>query len=407
MYLDKKTLRNIFLLALGCILVYWILNSPERFNAIYGTFKGIFSPFVWGAGIAFIMNVPMRAIENKWLYKIKSDSLRRAIGILITCIFFLAALAAVFWLLIPQVLETVETLISRLPGFFQKTVAAVEEFLADNPDLWEWVNTNIIQALDPSKLTGVLEGALDKIGNSFSTILSSTISTIGAITSGIYNAIMAIAFAVYCLSRKEILARQGKRLAYAILPEHWADYTVRVMRLANNTFSNFLSGQFVEVIILGSLFAICMAIFGMPYIPLVSVLIAITAFIPIVGAFIGCFFGAFFILVEDPTMALWFVLMFLVLQQIENNLIYPRVVGSSVGLPSMWVLVAVAVGGELMGVVGMFLMIPMASVMYVLLGEFAGNRLKAKGIASKKLDATEEVSPPEETAEEASPDQQA
>ena len=406
MYLDKKTLRNIFLLALGCIIVYWILNSPERFNAIYATFKGIFSPFIWGAGIAFILNVPMRGIENKWLYKIEKPGLRRGVAVLLTFIFFLAAVAAVIWLLIPQVWDTVVTLVNRLPGFFQKTVATVEEFLADNPDLWEWVNTNVIQAIDPSKLAGMLEGTIDQITNSVTTLLSSTISTISAITGGIYNAIMALAFAVYCLNSKETLARQAKRLAYAILPEHWADYTVRVMRLTNDTFSNFLSGQFVEVIILGSLFAICMAIFGMPYIPLVSVLIAITAFIPIVGAFIGCFFGAFFILVEDPMLAVWFVLMFLVLQQIENNLIYPRVVGSSVGLPSMWVLVAVAVGGELMGVVGMFLMIPMASVFYALLREFATHRLELKGIDAQKYESTAEPIPPEAIKED-EPEQQA
>ena len=397
MYLDKKTMRNIFLLLSGSIVLYWVLHEPERFNAIYGMLKGIFSPFIWGAGVAFIMNVPMRGIENKWLHKVKKPGLRRGLAVLITCIFFLLALAAVIWLLIPQIWETVTTLVNRLPGFFQDAVATVENFLADNPDLWDWVNTNIIQALDFSKLAGMLEGVLNQIGTSFSTILSSAISTISAITGGIYNAIMAIAFAVYCLGRKEVLARQCKRLAYAILPERWADYAVRVLRLTNTTFSNFLSGQFVEVIILGSLFAICMAIFGMPYIPLVSVLIAITAFIPIVGAFIGCFFGAFFILVEDPMLAVWFVVMFLVLQQIENNLIYPRVVGSSVGLPSMWVLVAVAVGGELMGVVGMFLMIPMASVLYVLLGEFAAHRLKAKNIDPHKYN--DPTDPPPETAE--------
>ena len=305
-----------------------------------------------------------------------------------------------------QVAYTFEReLVNRLPGFFQKTVATVEEFLADNPDLWEWVNTNIVQAIDPSKLAGMLEGTIDQITNSVTTLLSSTISTISAITGGIYNAIMALAFAIYCLNSKETLARQAKRLAYAILPEHWADYLVRVMRLTNDTFSNFLSGQFVEVIILGSLFAICMAIFGMPYIPLVSVLIAITAFIPIVGAFIGCFFGAFFILVEDPMLAVWFVLMFLVLQQIENNLIYPRVVGSSVGLPSMWVLVAVAVGGELMGGVGMFLMIPMVSVLYALLREFTEHRLSLKAIPSEKHNSTADAPP--EAITENEPEQQA
>lgn len=407
MYLDKKTLRNIFLVACGCIVLYWILHEPDRFHAIYGTVQGIFLPFIWGAGLAFILNVPMRGIENKWLGKLKKQELRRALAILITCVLFLLVLAAVFWLLIPQVLDTARTLIGTLPGFFQNLGKRIQDFLADNPDLLEWVNVNIIQAFDPSKLSGMLESALDQIGSSVTTLVSGAISTISTITSGIYTAIVSIVFAIYCLSRKEVLARQCKRLLYAILPENWSDYIVRVMRLTNTTFSYFLSGQTVEVIILGCMFAVCMAIFGMPYIPLVSVLIAVTAFIPIVGAFVGCFFGALFILVEDPMMAVWFVVMFLILQQIENNLIYPRVVGAHTGLPGMWVLVAVAVGGELMGVAGMFLMIPMASVMYTLLGEFAANRLKAKGISREKINNPGDLPPkPSEEAPSAQEEEQ-
>lgn len=405
MYLDKKTLRNIFWLASGCIVLYWILHEPDRFNAVYGTVRGIFRPFIWGAGIAFILNVPMRGIENKWLGKMKKKGLRRTLAIFLTLIFFLAVLVGVFWLLIPQVLDTIRTLIGALPGFFQDLLKQVQDFAKDNPDLLEWVNVNVVQAFDPAKLSGMLESALDQIGNSFSSIISSAISTIGTITSGIYSIILSVVFSVYCLSRKEILARQCKRVAYAILPESWADYLVRVMRLTDVTFSNFLSGQFVEVIILGCMFAVCMAIFGMPFIPLVSVLIAVTAFIPIVGAFIGCFFGAFFILIEDPMMAVWFVIMFLILQQIENNLIYPRVVGAHIGLPGMWVLVAVAVGGELMGVAGMLLMIPMASVMYVLAGEFTAERLKHKGISPEKYNdpvskPAENTQPPQQPEEE-------
>ena len=160
---------------------------------------------------------------------------------------------------------------------------------------------------------------------------------------------------------------------------------IRILRLANSTFSNFLSGQCLEVLILGCLFAVSMAILRLPYIPLVSVLVAVTAFIPIVGAFVGCILGAFFILVNNPIQAVIFVVMFLVLQQIENNLIYPRVVGTSIGLPGMWVLVSVAVGGELMGVAGMFLMIPVASVLYTLLREVTNNRLLLRQIDEDKL----------------------
>ena len=160
---------------------------------------------------------------------------------------------------------------------------------------------------------------------------------------------------------------------------------IRVLRLTNSTFSNFISGQCLEACILGCLFAVAMSIFKMPYISLVSVVIAVTALIPVVGAFVGCILGAFFILVNNPLQALTFVIMFLVIQQLENNLIYPRVVGTSIGLPGMWVLVAVTVGGDLMGAGGMLLMIPVTSVIYALLREFTDKRLAERGIPAEKL----------------------
>ena len=179
--------------------------------------------------------------------------------------------------------------------------------------------------------------------------------------------------------------RQGRRILYSILPERWSDEIIRIGRLANTTFSNFISGQCIEVMILGTMFAVSMSILRMPYVPLVSVLVALTAFIPIVGAWIGCALGAFFILVNDPMQAVAFVVMFLILQQIENNLIYPRVVGTSVGLPSMWTLAAVTIGADIMGVAGMVLMIPICSVLYTLGSEFTAERVRLKGIDPEKL----------------------
>jgi predicted PurR-regulated permease PerM len=221
--------------------------------------------------------------------------------------------------------------------------------------------------------------------NSLQLIATGAFSAVGNVTGTLVDILIGIVFSLYCLTRKEILARQGRRLLYAFLPEHMCDGIVRVMRLTNSTFSNFISGQGLEACILGALFAVSMAIFRMPYIPLVSVLIAVTALVPVVGAFVGCFLGAFFILVNDPVQALVFVAMFLVLQQLENNLIYPRVVGTSIGLPGMWVLLAVTVGGEIMGVGGMLLMIPLSSVMYSLAREFTNNRLAERGIPREKL----------------------
>ena len=159
------------------------------------------------------------------------------------------------------------------------------------------------------------------------------------------------------------------------------------MRLTNTTFSNFISGQCLEAVILGGMFAVAMLVFKMPYVALVSVIISVTALVPLVGAFVGCFLGAFFILVDNPMQAVWFVVMFLVLQQIEGNLIYPKVVGTSIGLPGMWVLVAVTVGGELMGIGGMFIMIPVVSVLYTLLREITEERLSHRNIDADKLRA--------------------
>jgi predicted PurR-regulated permease PerM len=198
--------------------------------------------------------------------------------------------------------------------------------------------------------------------------------------------VIAVVFALYCLGNKEILARQGRRLLYSTLSERTSDEIIRVMRLTNVTFSNFISGQCLEAVILGCLFAVVMAILKLPYIPLVSVIIAVTALIPVVGAFVGCIVGAFFILVNDPLQAVTFIAMFLVLQQLENNLIYPRVVGTSIGLPSMWVLVAVTIGGEIMGVAGMLVMIPLVSVVYTLGREFTEARLNQRNIPIEKLE---------------------
>ena len=382
MHIEKKTLRNIFIGVIICILLYWLLHETDRVKAVFNVFKSVFAPFVLGSCLAFILNVPMRWIEG-WLKGIKKDRLRRTVSVLLTFLVVILVLTIVFLLLIPQISNTFQSLIPKLTAFINRSEEFIKDFLNDNPQVMKWLTDNT--ELETLNISGLLKDALSVVGNSMSTILDTTFSAIGSITTGVFNAVIALVFAIYCLFQKETLARQGRKLLYAFLPEGAADEIVRILRLTNETFSNFLSGQCIEVCILGCLFAISMAIFRMPYIPLVSVLVAITAFIPVVGAWVGCVFGAFFILVANPIQAVWFVIMFVVLQQIENNLIYPRVVGTSIGLSGMWVLVAVAVGGEFMGVAGMFLMIPIASVLYTLLRELTNKQLKKKDVAPDKL----------------------
>ncbi len=379
---NKKRLHSIFLGVAGCVVLYWLLHETEQLQSILNTVWTILAPFVVGAAIAFILNVPMRGIERLY-QRIPKLGLRRGLSILTTILLVLLVLVGVIYLLIPQIIMTLESLVATLPGFFGRIQNAITKYLTDNPQVMTWLSEN-------TNFSGInwgslIEKAVSLISNSVTSIVEQVLAAAVSIGTGVFNAIISLVFGIYCLSRKEILARQGRRLLYSFVPEKAADETVRILRMTNVTFSNFISGQCLEALILGCMFAVTMPIFGMPYVPLISMIIAVTALIPIVGAFAGCAVGAFFILVQDPMMAVWFVVLFLVLQQIEGNLIYPRVVGTSVGLPGMWVLLAVAVGGDLMGIGGMLLMIPLASVLYALAREITDKRLISRGISKEKV----------------------
>lgn len=386
MHIEKKTLRNIFIGVGLCIILYWLLHETDRVKNVFSVISDVAFPFAFGASIAFILNVPMRAIEG-WLKGIKKTALRRVLAVLLTFIAVLLILAVVFLLLIPQIGDTIESLIPKLYDFFTQVQVFFVDLVNDYPDLMEIIGTELENLNWGDWIRDLVKMASD----SFTTIVSSAFTAISTASGVVIDIVIALVFAIYCLFQKETLARQGRKLVYAFLPEKSADYIVRVLRMTNATFSNFFSGQCLEVCILGCMFAVSMAIFRMPYIPLVSVLVAVTAFIPVVGAWVGCVLGAFFIFVSDPMQAIWFIVMFVFLQQIENNLIYPRVVGTSIGLSGMWVLIAVGVGGSLMGVAGMFLMIPVTSVLYSLISEHTNARLLRRTVDIEKL----EPQPPE------------
>lgn len=380
--IDKSVIKKLFVLIACCILFAWLVLDTARATALFSAIWNLISPFVVGAGIAFVFNVPMRAIERQ-LADLHRPGFRRALSIVLTILCMVLIIMFVIEMLVPQIRLTVESLSQTIPVFIEGLAAKLMVMMQDHPEMRDWIQEALkLESLD---WNGILKETLGFLGNQVSTVMGSAVSVIGSVTGAIINGVVSTAFAIYCLARKEILARQGRRLLYSLISEQHADQVIRVLRLTNSTFSNFISGQCLEACILGCLFAVAMAIFKMPYISLVSVVIAVTALIPVVGTFVGCILGAFFILVNNPIQALTFVIMFLIIQQLENNLIYPRVVGTSIGLPGMWVLVAVTVGGDLMGVGGMLLMIPVTSVIYALLREFTAKRLAERGIPAEKL----------------------
>lgn len=380
--MDRKLFRKIFSLIALCIVFGWILLDTSRALTVFASIWGLISPFVVGAAIAFVFNVPMRWVESILPKRVKPP-LRRGLAIVLTLLGLVLVVLIVFDLLIPQIRQTVVSLSERIPPFLEKTNVWIAELMEQHPDFSQWVTESL--NLKEMNWSSFLKDTASFLGGHMANVMGGAVNVIGSVGGAVVSAVISLFFAIYCLAGKETLASQARRLLYSLVREPTADYILRVAQLTNNTFSKFISGQVLEACILGGLFVVAMAIFRMPYILLISIIIAVTALIPVVGAFVGCFVGAFFILVNDPIQAITFIIMFLVIQQLENNLIYPRVVGTSVGLPGMWVLVAVTIGGNTLGVAGMLLMIPLASVCYALIREFTNKRLAERAIPPEKL----------------------
>lgn len=378
MDMDWKQIRQWVTVAACGILLYWGLQHIDQIGGVAGSFIDMVMPFLMGAAIAFILRRPLYHVEKvfqkigekKGLGIFRKAS--RGLGIVCTFLLFIAVLLLVVLLVVPEFVNAIGILFTSLEQFGKQAVAWLEEQGALTQEMETWINSLQIDWV--------------KIGNSVkdwlisgaSTVVGSTVGAVGAVVSGVTDMVMSVIFCIYVLAQKEKLGKQAEKLTYAILPEKKAAGLIRVVKMAGDTFSSFFTSQILEAIILGSMFFVSMSLLQFPYALVISVLIAVMALIPIFGAFIGCAIGAFLILMVDPIKALWFVALFILLQQIEGNLIYPRVVGGSIGLPSIWVLVAVSVGGSMMGVLGMLLFIPLFSVFYNLLREWTNHRLTQK-----------------------------
>lgn len=383
MQLDKETIRKLRGLILFTLVT---LVGLLRFDMVLGAVRfvlHILFPFLLGGAIAFVLSVPMGRIEKRCFGSVKPNSkLKKSaapLSLVLTLIFVLALLGLVVVVVLPELGSTIATLGKTLPEKVPLLLKQVELLFANNPDL--------IQYIEEIESNLNWEEIINQLVNFFrfgaNTMLDSTISVAKGIVSGIGTFFISFVFACYILLQQEALGRQARKLLFAYLKKERAEDILRICALTHRTFTNFLTGQCLEAVILGVMFFLAMTILRFPFAVLVGVLIAFTALIPIFGAFVGCAVGTFLILTVNPPQALAFIVLFLILQQIEGNLIYPKVVGGSIGLPAIWVLAAVSLGGSLFGVVGMLVFIPIVSVLYTLLKENVHNRLKKKQIDVK------------------------
>lgn len=381
-----KQIRELIVFTILCLVGLW------KFDVVLEVLSFLWDivfPFALGGAIAFIINVPMSFVEKKLFGKKeaqgkKKERLARLVSLVVTLLVVIVVIVLVMFVLVPQLGETFSSLGSSITEFLPKLQEWAKEFTHNNSEVMSVVNKI---EYDPQK---IMSWAMGFLGNGAESMMSTTVSAVSSVLSGVANFFIAFSFAIYILFQKEKLHLQMRKIIFAFLPKGKAEAVLEVCSLAYKIFSSFLTGQCVEAMILGSMFVVSMTIFRLPYALLIGMIIAFTALIPVFGGFIGCWVGFFMIFMVSPQKAIFFLILFLVLQQIEGNLIYPHVVGGSVGLPSIWVLAAVSIGGKLMGIVGMLIFIPLASVFYTLFREVVYLRLKKQHIKKVTIEEVEE-----------------
>lgn len=376
MELSKKTVKRILLIITFTVLLIWAIYNHKLLFKYIGELYSLISPFVIGLCIAYVVNVIMRPIERLWmklLSKCKGkwvEKMKRPICLLLSILLVIGIILAVIFIIMPELSDSVSSLVSMVPSY----VSEVESW-------WEALALRLNKygvelpqfSFDTDKFIQILK-------DGGTAVLNTTLSATTSIVTAVINIVLALAFSIYVLAQKETLKRQSKKVLAKLMKPEKMQKLLDMLDLINRTFTNFITGQLTEAVIIGVLCFIGMSIFRMPYAPAISVLVGFTALIPVFGAFIGTAIGAFLILLVKPIQAVWFVVFIIVLQQFEGNLIYPKVVGKSVGLPGIWVLVAVTIGGNTMGVVGMLISVPLCSVMYVV----ARNAVNGLPLAGEK-----------------------
>lgn len=385
MDLNRENMKKIRSLIVFTVIV--CLAAIKIDFVMHGIFFvfGILKPFIHGAMFAFVLNIPMSAIEKHLLKSIKSARMQRAkrpASIFLAFLSVILVIVLVIVTVVPQLIQTMMELGNEIPQFFVEAQIWLEQLFASQPELIALLEEYNFETIN---WDSILNGIVNFMKNGLGSVVTSTVIVASTIVGGVVNLFVSLIFAFYVLAQKERLGNQAKRIVRAYCSAKVYERILEIVSIADKNFTNFITGQCMEAVILGSMFVVSMAVCRFPYAVLVGVLIAFTALIPIVGAFIGCFVGTFLIMVDDPVKAVWFLVLFIVLQQIEGNLIYPHVVGNSVGLPSIWVLAAVTVGGSLMGVAGMLIFIPIVSTVYTLLREDVNKKNAQKSEKNQKM----------------------
>ncbi len=369
---DKRIYRFMFTAA---ALVFVVLN----FNTVYGvmaTLMGVAAPLLAGVAIAYILNIPLMKFEKIYFPKSKSKFVaktRRGVCLILSIAVIIGIAVAVIAVVIPQITIAFSVALEGLPVLIED----IEQWIIANREIFPSIAEFVLEQFSQINIPALLSSAGSYLTSGIGSIFDSSISIISSITSSLFNSFMAITFAIFLVFAKETILRQLKKMQKAYIKPRTLKTTNFVLETLNESFHSYIIGQCTEAVILGCLCTVGMMIFRFPYAGAVGMFVGLTALIPIVGAYLGSILGAVLILLSDPSKVIFFIIFIIVLQQLEGNIIYPKVVGNTIGLPGVWVLAAVVIGGGLGGVIGMILSVPIVSALYKLASYYTNERLKA------------------------------
>ncbi|BDF71704.1 AI-2E family transporter [Oscillospiraceae bacterium] len=369
--MDKKLFRSILMIITYAVLLVLVIIKFDEIMKLGGFTLGLFKPVFIGFAIAFVLNKPCRAfcsLFDRGLRKTRAASLARPLAVAASYLMLILIISGIFSFVLPKLVESIQIFVNSLGGYIANLQSWADALV-------ERFHLDALETLDFSSL----DETIKKLMNGALTALSSAAPALAAFTGGVISVVvtlvLAIVFSIYMLSGQEKLLSQSRRVLRAYVPARPAGAILDVVHLTADTFTRFVTGQLIEACILGGLCALGMLFIQADYAPLVGVIIGASALIPVAGAYIGAILSAFLLVMVSPVKALIFLIFLVVLQQIEGNVIYPRVVGTSIGLPGIWVLAAVTVGGGLFGLLGILVSVPIASVLYTLLRRDVHRRL--------------------------------
>lgn len=348
----------------SAFLLYLCIHYWTSVADVGGTLLRAASPLLIGCVIAYIVNILMSFYERYLFRKATGGTalkLRRVISIFLAFVTLLVLIVLIVWLTVSQLIPCVELILMELPDFLQNAAVSLEK--------WGLISDEIVATIMEFDWRSQISQIIQVVSTGLGSVFDVLFKTISSVFSGIVSALLSVFFAIYLLASKERLVRQIKRVFTRYMKDTWYQKLTYVVGVFDDCFHRFIVGQCTEAVILGVLCALGMWILRLPYAAMIGALTAFTALIPLVGSYVGCVVGAFMIFTQSPIKALIFVIFLIVLQQIEGNLIYPKVVGTSIGLPGIWVLAAVTLGGGVMGIGGMLIGVPLFAAIYRLLRE--------------------------------------